>query len=78
MSKLTGAKKDLADLAAPAMIPHQKRILTRAVRRIDELERLLIDIATAAENEAFDMAGIGGIGRTRRAIRRIGKMLGDA
>ena len=57
--------------------PHYQRIAKRAIRRIDELERLLGDIATAADNEAFDLAGIGGIRHTKRAIKRITKMLGD-
>lgn len=77
MSKLIGAKKDLIYMAPLMVKPNDRRILGAAVCRIDELERLLIDIAEAAENEAGNMAHTPGIGRTRRAIKRIDKMLGE-
>ena len=78
MSKLIDAKEKLVKLADSGMPKAFRHILMSGFHRIVELESLLTDIATAADNEAFDLCGIGGIGRTRRAIKRIDKMLGDA
>ena len=75
MSKLTGAKQDLAKLADSGMPKAYRHILMAGFHRIDELERLLIDIAEAVENAPVGMGY--GFGRTKRAIRRIGKMLCD-
>ena len=76
MSKLIDAKEKLVKLADSGMPKAFRHILMSGFHRIVELESLLTDIATAADNEAFDMAGQGRA-RTRRAIGRIDKMLGE-
>ena len=76
MSKLIDAKEKLVKLADSGMPKAFRHILMSGFHRIVELESLLTDIATAAANEAF-LAG-DDFGRTRRAIKRIDKMLGDA
>lgn len=74
MSKLIDAKEKLVNLADSGMPKAYRHILMAGFRRIAELERLLRDIAEAAENE--DSCFDAGTGRTKRAIKRIGKMLG--
>ena len=77
MSRLIDAKEKLVNLADSGMPKAYRHILMAGFRRIDELERLLHDIAEAADNEAASMSGPGAPARTKRAIARIGKMLGD-
>ena len=76
MSRLIDAKEKLVNLADSGMPKAYRHILMAGFRRIDELERLVRDIADAAVKEAFSMDSTG-VTRTRRAIKRIGKMLGD-
>ena len=77
MSKLIDAKEKLVNLADSGMPKAYRHILRAGFHRIDELERLLTDIAAAAENEAGNFKCAAGLGRTRRNIKRIDKMLGD-
>jgi len=69
MSRLVNVKAALEALA-DGQQGLRLRSIKDAIRRIDELERLLWDIATAASISDAD--------RLNRAIKRIDKMLSDA
>ena len=72
MSKLTAAKTDLKAMHEAGK--YEARVIRAGIDRIDELERLLVDIATAATGNYWQP----GFGQLKRTIGRIDKMLGDA